>query len=357
MSRARRPDRPRSLALASLLRRRRCDPASTRRRVCSIPRCGSARSPTEHFVIYFHQGEDRLARAAGRRSPKRPGRRCGSRSASCRRGARTSCSPIRPISRTARPRRCRTTPSSSTPCGRRAPTSSATSTTGCGSCSPTSSRTSSISIARKAGRASSRSIFGRTPLAFPNLFLPAWQIEGLATYEESAITGTGRLHAGDFRAIVGEAARAARLEPLDRVNGGLTDWPGGTARVRLRRWAFISIWPTDSGPRRWRRSPRPRQGACPTRRRARSSGSTASRSARCGASTRRAPTRGVAAAPPASAGTSVTRSPTTGSPCGGRGSIGSRAQAAPPRSSTRRATRTASPPCTASGSMARARGR
>jgi hypothetical protein len=37
------------------------------------------------------------------------------------------------------------------------------------------------------------------------------------------------LHAGDFRAIVGEAARQRRLEPLDRVNGGLTDWPGGGA--------------------------------------------------------------------------------------------------------------------------------
>jgi WD40 repeat protein len=72
-----------------------------------------------------------------------------------------------------------------------------------------------------------RSIFGRTPLAFPNLFLPAWQIEGLATYQESAITGAGRLHAGDFRAIINEAARQRALEPLDRVNGGLTDWPGG----------------------------------------------------------------------------------------------------------------------------------
>src|SRR6185295_68114 len=74
-----------------------------------------------------------------------------------------------------------------------------------------------------------RSIFGRTSIAFPNLFLPAWQIEGLATYEESAITGTGRLHAGDFRAIVDEAARARALEPLDRTNGGLTDWPDGAA--------------------------------------------------------------------------------------------------------------------------------
>src|SRR5581483_2481866 len=74
-----------------------------------------------------------------------------------------------------------------------------------------------------------RAIFGRTEIAFPNLFLPTWQIEGLATYEESAVTGEGRAHAGDFSAVIGEAARASRLEPLDRVNGGITDWPGGNA--------------------------------------------------------------------------------------------------------------------------------
>jgi hypothetical protein len=74
-----------------------------------------------------------------------------------------------------------------------------------------------------------RGVFGRTPYVFPNLFLPTWQIEGLATYEESVITGEGRLHAGDFRSVVTEAAREGRLEPLDRVNGGLTDWPGGSA--------------------------------------------------------------------------------------------------------------------------------
>jgi hypothetical protein len=73
-----------------------------------------------------------------------------------------------------------------------------------------------------------RGIFGRIPVAFPNLFLPMWQTEGIATYEESAMTGGGRLHAGEFRAIVDEAVRARRLEPLDRVNGGLTDWPGGS---------------------------------------------------------------------------------------------------------------------------------
>ena len=72
-----------------------------------------------------------------------------------------------------------------------------------------------------------RTVFGRSLFAFPNAFLPQWQIEGLAVFEESAVTGGGRLHAGDFRAIVGEAARERSLEPLDRINGGLTDWPGG----------------------------------------------------------------------------------------------------------------------------------
>jgi hypothetical protein len=72
-----------------------------------------------------------------------------------------------------------------------------------------------------------RGVFGRTWIAFPNLFLPAWQIEGLATYEEGTTDGRGRLHAGDFSAIVQEAARSQRLESLDRVTGSLTDWPGG----------------------------------------------------------------------------------------------------------------------------------
>ncbi|MCC7417249.1 MAG: PD40 domain-containing protein [Acidobacteria bacterium] len=74
-----------------------------------------------------------------------------------------------------------------------------------------------------------RRIFGRTPLAFPNLLLPAWQVEGLATYREGAATGLGRLRAGDFGAIAREASRAGRPEPLDRVNGGLIDWPGSHA--------------------------------------------------------------------------------------------------------------------------------
>src|SRR6266566_3425068 len=74
-----------------------------------------------------------------------------------------------------------------------------------------------------------RGIFGRTTVVFPNVWLPVWQIEGLAEWEESAIAGEGRLHAGDFRAIEREAARVGKLPPMNRVNGGLTDWPGGLA--------------------------------------------------------------------------------------------------------------------------------
>ena len=71
-----------------------------------------------------------------------------------------------------------------------------------------------------------RALFGRTIIGFPNLSLPLWQIEGFATLVESE-GGQGRLHAGDFREIVDAGASAGRVEPLDRVNGGLIAWPSG----------------------------------------------------------------------------------------------------------------------------------
>jgi Omp85 superfamily domain/WD40-like Beta Propeller Repeat len=71
-----------------------------------------------------------------------------------------------------------------------------------------------------------KAIFGRTVLAFPNLSLPLWQIEGLATFVESE-EGAGRLHSGDFKEVVAAGIRANRFEPIDRVNGGLVAWPNG----------------------------------------------------------------------------------------------------------------------------------
>jgi hypothetical protein len=87
-----------------------------------------------------------------------------------------------------------------------------------------------VHLAQSRGWASAvRAMFGRVPLAFPNTLLPTWQIEGPAVLEESTVTGDGREYAGDFRAVIDEAARAGRLEPFDRINGGLTAWPAGNA--------------------------------------------------------------------------------------------------------------------------------
>jgi dipeptidyl aminopeptidase/acylaminoacyl peptidase len=69
--------------------------------------------------------------------------------------------------------------------------------------------------------------FGRLPLLFPNLYQPVWAIEGIATWNESHQTQHGRVAAGDFRLWLNSAVTAGKFEPMDRVNGGNVDWPGG----------------------------------------------------------------------------------------------------------------------------------
>jgi hypothetical protein len=73
-----------------------------------------------------------------------------------------------------------------------------------------------------------RTVLGRHPLAFPNLFVPAWQVEGLATYAESA-AGRGRVHAADVRSVLRAQNRAGRTPHLDQLAGGLVAWPSGSA--------------------------------------------------------------------------------------------------------------------------------
>ncbi|MFB3853595.1 MAG: BamA/TamA family outer membrane protein [Vicinamibacterales bacterium] len=74
-----------------------------------------------------------------------------------------------------------------------------------------------------------RALFGRSPLAFPNMLLPAWLVEGFSTYEESAATEHGRIRSGSFQAIVDEPLRLGDRLPMDRAGRGLIDWPSGTA--------------------------------------------------------------------------------------------------------------------------------
>ena len=181
--------------------------------------------PTEHFVIYFHQGEDRLAQRLAVIAEE------------------TWRALQRPLAITP-PRRTRVVLADQTEIFNGYATPLPYDTILIYTVAPSGSGLDfhRLAAARlharvhahraprsigRGGRTWVRSMFGRTAYAFPNLFLPPWQVEGLATYEETVITGEGRLHAGDFRAIVGEAARQGRLEPLDWVNGGLTDWPSG----------------------------------------------------------------------------------------------------------------------------------
>ena len=73
-----------------------------------------------------------------------------------------------------------------------------------------------------------RYVLGRSPILFPNVFLPLWQIEGIATYEESAQSGRGRLRAGEVQSIVSTAAGSRRFATLDRASSSTPVWPGGS---------------------------------------------------------------------------------------------------------------------------------
>lgn len=72
-----------------------------------------------------------------------------------------------------------------------------------------------------------RRVFGRHPLAMPNIFTPPWQIEGIATHYESLDTGEGRVPAGDFRLLLDRASAAGRFASLDRASSDRIDWPSG----------------------------------------------------------------------------------------------------------------------------------
>jgi hypothetical protein len=72
-----------------------------------------------------------------------------------------------------------------------------------------------------------RRVFGRHPVLMPNIFTPPWQIEGLATYVESAATGGGRVRAGDFRLLLDRASAADRFASLDQASNARVAWPSG----------------------------------------------------------------------------------------------------------------------------------
>ena len=71
-----------------------------------------------------------------------------------------------------------------------------------------------------------RWLMGRSPATFPNLFVPQWQVEGFATWAESAVTGFGRVQAADVRGVVASVSANGRAT-IDRASGGMVAWPSG----------------------------------------------------------------------------------------------------------------------------------
>ncbi|MEP6691435.1 MAG: hypothetical protein ABJD07_09775 [Gemmatimonadaceae bacterium] len=70
-------------------------------------------------------------------------------------------------------------------------------------------------------------VFGRAVLLFPNFYQPAWVLEGLATYEESAVTGTGRVQSSYERMLLAADLTGGGLPRLDEWNLTTSRYPGG----------------------------------------------------------------------------------------------------------------------------------
>ena len=81
----------------------------------------------------------------------------------------------------------------------------------------------------RVGRALFGSVPGGWPL-YPGFAVPGWVIEGLATWYESRITGSGRVTGSDFRALLRTAALAGRLAGVDAASGDSPVWPAGQRR-------------------------------------------------------------------------------------------------------------------------------
>jgi Tol biopolymer transport system component len=75
-----------------------------------------------------------------------------------------------------------------------------------------------------------RSVFGRIPMVwplFPALGTPVWNVEGLATYYESRLTGAGRVHGSYHDMVIRTAALEAAIPRLSQVSAPSPVWPGG----------------------------------------------------------------------------------------------------------------------------------
>ena len=81
-----------------------------------------------------------------------------------------------------------------------------------------------------------RKLFGRVPV-FPAITTPLWNIEGIATWYESALTGTGRVQGTFHKMVLRTATLEGRFESIGQASGYSPQWPGGT-----RAYAYGSLF-------------------------------------------------------------------------------------------------------------------
>ncbi len=76
-----------------------------------------------------------------------------------------------------------------------------------------------------------RSILGRPRIGwplFPAVGTPGWSVEGLATFIESELTGTGRVHGSYHDMVLRTAVLEDAFDSIDRVTGAGPSWPGAS---------------------------------------------------------------------------------------------------------------------------------
>ncbi len=61
----------------------------------------------------------------------------------------------------------------------------------------------------------------------PNVFMPHWWHEGMATWSETEFTGAGRGRSATYEMILRSAVAADDLPSIDKVNGEVPYWPNG----------------------------------------------------------------------------------------------------------------------------------
>lgn len=75
-----------------------------------------------------------------------------------------------------------------------------------------------------------RRVFGRVPAPwpfFPGIGTPDWAVEGLATWYETLLTGSGRTRGTYFEMMLRTAALEGNFSTIDRATGKSPQWPAG----------------------------------------------------------------------------------------------------------------------------------